>query len=1596
MAYDINHPVNTDFNASNSTTVKNSFLTSNEGIEDGSYFGQGAVDWAVKGVPLAVASGVSQLWNGVGYVGNGISNVGRSDGNKQEFTNTMDMQEVANNFGDSDTYGQYYQDHSGGIDLGGFVLGSLVPSTIAIKGLRVAQKGIAVTESMGSATGLLSNTAERYWLNRAAVTVGAEGGSMTSFRLKAGLAFAGQNTLEGLAASTATYATMSQSPLYENLEDAGDVAKSILVGSLLFGGLAGGYRATIGFQRGLFPLAGSEVTEVAGKFGPQQLRPAQITNLRKFREYSGAEIFEAGYAPVAANMVGMNLSRTLDDPLEVQAIAAKAQAKIDLAEGRAYVPPTATNTVADLDHYVFTQGDQLAAQINGKMKLNAEIAEAAKNTVKLRGAAAEAVEARAASIRATKANEISALESDLYTALAAKGSPDVALPFKGIMDKLVGAGNTAGINQVLNGLSKISRADLKSTNSAARTRVIDLATGEHDGAAIYTLGDLGVVKAVNQKVVLVDGKQIKLGAAMTQDGMKTASPHVVQARYFAEMQHLAKEVKAGTVTEANLKAYKVRDWDVAAMEASIRTFDKFMDSNGVVHVGDAAKKKLLDAKLALKGELEQLDGALAQDIRARLNVSSTFLDDFASGDPAAMKGLMDGIDTTALRHVELTYATESRVPNVWEIKSAAGNEVRIRAYQEYNEQLLPMIMGDLGEKLPNINLANYSGIDDLAGIITSANARLGTEASKMQYAGRLAQEMQLRLATTREAAFMTSHHDLEKFAAGSPQATELSVVRYTQQSAGEKLALAENGGIYKVKDMKIAEEAGDDLSTLVPVMEVQNIEVLNYLKAHVKYEGELLAKKNLARRGVGKASIQRHEGALGSELYFSPPHPEDLLHKVLVFDPSVGNVGMLWAGSKEELAQKVLQVKTANASWEIRTPEQIDSFKKLQDVYDDALSLRGFTAVDVELKNMGVMADLAPSTNLKDMLAGFQRDFARSERNLVTAGMFMKYAQPLAEAYRAARSVGVDNIGLKKVFHTIMNIQDKDNTWHRFSSEMEKQLDQWGGKQIAALRDNLGDLKTGKVSYTQLEAKQFADDNGASLYGNEALWNLSRAREFNGTAQKAVREANSLMRFLVLGVDYFNGLVNMIGTPILALPEIKAAFAAGEDVPWAKILGAGMKDLFKRNSSTGRSADLEYFANIGVINKNMFMYHDLIDSHALVMGSQNSGQAMAASNSLKRKMEKYLNTLQTPTAYAEQTTQLFAAKIAKSIGDARGLTGNDLHAFISTMQQKIIGNYTSAQRPLVFQGVLGQAVGLFQTYNFNLFQQAARHLQDGNNKSIAAMLALQGTIFGAQSLPGFRVMNQAVGAYGGDEETDIYSGVRNLLGESAGNSLVYGNLSTMLGSNLWSRGNTNPRNITVLPATPADLAQVTYYGRAMGAVGQFVNSIAMGGNLKVSGLEAISHANLSRPLTGIAELAMGARTTGRGNLDSVVGTDMLSTATAIRVMGGRPMAEALAQEQTYRFGLVQAKESENLRSLGYAIRTEMIDAKGNIDAEKMAKFSKLYAEKGGHPQGFRRWYLANLKNATTPAAQVFAERHKKEPWAKTYQELAAPDEQAGM
>ena len=156
-------------------------------------------------------------------------------------------------------------------------------------------------------------------------------------------------------------------------------------------------------------------------------------------------------------------------------------------------------------------------------------------------------------------------------------------------------------------------------------------------------------------------------------------------------------------------------------------------------------------------------------------------------------------------------------------------------------------------------------------------------------------------------------------------------------------------------------------------------------------------------------------------------------------------------------------------------------------------------------------------------------------------------------------------------------------------------------------------------------------------------------------------------------------------------------------------------------------------------------------------------------------------------------------------------------------------------------------------------------------------------------------------------------------------------------------------------------------------------------NFKVSVAEAIAHAGVNRPLSGLAEIALGARTSKEGKLDvNLSQHDVLSWATAVRLLGAKPIDEAISMEAYQRQLQYRAAMREKTAAIGEALRSHAIGT-GEIPPDIIDKFAEAYTRVGGDIKDFRAAYLRALRDATVPRAQVLAEQMRNSPAAQNYQ-----------
>jgi hypothetical protein len=184
------------------------------------------------------------------------------------------------------------------------------------------------------------------------------------------------------------------------------------------------------------------------------------------------------------------------------------------------------------------------------------------------------------------------------------------------------------------------------------------------------------------------------------------------------------------------------------------------------------------------------------------------------------------------------------------------------------------------------------------------------------------------------------------------------------------------------------------------------------------------------------------------------------------------------------------------------------------------------------------------------------------------------------------------------------------------------------------------------------------------------------------------------------------------------------------------------------------------------------------------------------------KGEKYSGN-----TFAEEFNRFISADVMKQLtdlGEKHGLLDpRESLTYINNFVNRVEGNVIATQRPGLFQGPLGQAIGLFQSYQFNLLQQMFRYVAEGDKKDLGMLLGLQGTFYGLQGEPGFKFLNDHIvgTASGNQNHRDMYDAVRGTVGKEGANWLLYGTASNMLQTNIYSRGDINPRRLPLFLRT---------------------------------------------------------------------------------------------------------------------------------------------------------------------------------------------------
>ena len=500
------------------------------------------------------------------------------------------------------------------------------------------------------------------------------------------------------------------------------------------------------------------------------------------------------------------------------------------------------------------------------------------------------------------------------------------------------------------------------------------------------------------------------------------------------------------------------------------------------------------------------------------------------------------------------------------------------------------------------------------------------------------------------------------------------------------------------------------------------------------------------------------------------------------------------------------------------------------------------------------------------------------------------------------------------------------------------------------------------------EAQKWARMNEDTAKGM-GFFNLERNPD---TTKRIVYASNALAATMALRFgELAQPLVNMLSMPILTglaiaqkMPETFMGVQKGTaNVSGVQVMYEGVRAMH----SPHFAALNKRWQREGYFSPMVSEASDIIRATR----SFDKGAIAAVENALDSNI---VSVMSKPADYAESMTRKAAmntgAVLAKRLYPELDDTGVTI--FARDFMDKAIGNFHASQRPVMFQGTLGVALGLFQTYTLTLGQSVYRHLELKNYKALGKASLTQATIFGGSSLPGFDQVSQAIGDHFSDDNVDLTTGTYRAVGDKMADFVLYGLPSNLPGISpaLSSRGDVQPR----LPVINPPVAY-NFVAQTVGVMGQLKAGLDADFPDKGRALaQAMSLQNMSRPVARLSELASGYSITGRGNTVQTPEEVWTFTGIAARLMSTRPLEEQKLRDADHLNHFYGALDRDNREAFTKELRTSIRN--GSLTEEKIAKLSDSYLRHGGTPAGWRSAYSTAVGKTETAGKEVFVEKLK--------------------
>ena len=1579
-----------------------------------------------KFIATSLISGVNQLYNIAPTLGNAF-------GGNYELSKTADVVQAID-----DDLGSYYKEHGESADTLGFILSSFVPGLGGMKLMNAGQKVLrtAITEgrvgnATGKALGLLAPRRDET-LKKAiqAVTNTNNPFSLTERNLVRAMgAGAGQAVLEATAFEVAVAATMYKSPVLEN-QDLGDLVTNIAMGGLVFGavgGLLDGTRTAFAVRRAA-DKADKEASPLTHMVDPIGLSPSDsiiVLNEQIHNMPAVPTTFDADRIAFLGKKAEKNkgvmreaarkeYSKLADgDEVVAQALADRAGISSAQAVTNDYFGAVSVSRLADstpLEKQLLSI--QKRVETGDLLKLSPEDLDLYRtNQISFTREWGEEVGSITMGSGPKKLHLIDTLR---------KGDEIRVMPKSGRV--------YAGKKQIVN-FGKLPKAGklVKFDNSTA-----------------------SVMEADARRMLLEESAPLPTGAFIHQNDlamMRKALKEFSSTGTSIKVKDVSGEVRS-FYNESELFSY-IKETKEALAVKMLET----AKGSGSRRVLGTPKTPHTQEEIA--SILDVRNSYLSGELRPNLADDLFAMESYAKDHTEMLikKGaLKEGSPTVSLDGVP---QHTKMISNSTDVQHIDGNVVEAMAIikqreVEYSSNVNRAVAANMGEveykKLPDASDLDAKKVSRLGAersFIASPNGNYGSVASAVAWIGKATNSFKNKLMETARDVMEPSLYKMSQDRSGAIEFyTKMAQVagipdHYTLNAAGDALVPS----VLKRYEDLVA--AGGNPTR--PRLEQADAPLHIPLNSKAARE---VAAMHVSHNGTTQAGHQRLRTAQGNEhivdterFYPIPPAPNDYPYFATVTDETItggSKTRTIHANTAEQLEDMINKLD-GEPGLVIRTKKDAENYWDSIGQYEYEKTMHD-NHIDSLLKRKGVNSPYYIPTDEHEIVDRILSFHTRKAAGLAIETVRAKYEVPFAQFKRLgeahtniATSKGGSASTAKHADELVENpymdlvktaLDIKNYTDYPFWVSANKLIDEKFSKMHAKLTQT---LESSATEGALAETNKILRDNGYK----GAAYTMDMELLANHTAPKGVlsnyiQKANAILATVVLRLDHLNAVNNAFGANVLlgseAMHVIRAIergdeVAAGALAGLAKIKVPGTDKLMLSTKKLVANAikkfgtdtpEMKFYKDNGYVTSITDQYKWTLDQMTL-NGKESVKDLHSKISRVHTSLVNAANKGEkwTGNKLAEEFNRFVAADVMKQMTDIavkhKLMDSKTAFSYINTFVNRTQGNYLASQRPMLFQGPIGQAVGLFQTYQFNLMQQLLRYVGEGAKKDYMSLLGIQGSIYGMNGMPAFNAINTHIigTASGNKEHRDAYDTVYGAAGKDAGDWLMYGLASNILVHpdakvNLYVRGDINPRHVTIIPTNPADVpiygASVKFFGNLF----KTADTLMSGGDVSQTLLQGLEHNGISRPLAGLAQTLQGLdnpehssySTSKRGNV--IAANDLMSLANMSRMVGGKPLAEAVAVDAMFRLRTYAAADQQKRNELGADIKTTMIA--GQIPSqEQVDDFASSYVGVGGKQKEFNKWMLQLYKTANTSQVNELQSKLNS-PFAKSMQSLMGGEE----